>query len=399
MILTVVILAAVTAILASALASERERFRAAYARVETAKARRAALSGLHYALASLQTIDPSSVTKLDDWYEVGSQAEDRHLVGEGSFRLQVVDASSLVNLNTATEDQLSNLGLTTEQIDSLLDWREEGNMPRTEGAKDEFYNTLTYPYNAKLRRLDSLDELLLVKGFDPSTLLQSLEQTGTSGYTLRPLYSLCTVDSFSPNTGPSGAQKANINSASVEQLVQAGLPPQVAAAVIALRNSQGPFQSLGAALRAPGMNADSAAALVDGFMVGAQPRTEGRINVNTATEEVLATMPEITSDVAQSIVSQQSAGFQSLGALLQVPGFTLETLQATVDRLTISSETFLVRIEGRAGSIRYPLEVVVRANGGAVRVVKTLDPPKSDMRELWGWADDPTNDVDLGETQ
>ncbi|MBV6458129.1 MAG: hypothetical protein HONBIEJF_01252 [Fimbriimonadaceae bacterium] len=389
MVLTIAVLAILLAMLATIVAGVNADARATIGRTDKLKAKIAAESGIAYALSILQRQAPGPATQLDEWFGIGNEASDRYLSGQASFRMQIVDAAGLVNLNTATEQQLLNMGLTTEQVDSLLDWREDGLAPRTEGAKDEYYNTLENPYNAKLRRLDSLDELMQVKGFDAATLMQSPEQANSSGVTAIPIASVATVDSYSPSSGQ------NINAVTQQQLQQAGIPPQLAAAIIARRN-QGQFTNLGDVLRVVGMTNQAATVLVNNYQVGAQPRTEGKLNINTASLEALTTIPEITPDVADAIISRQAAGFQNLGELLQVPGITLQTLAATVDRFSVQTDVFLVRIEGFSGAVRYPLEVVVRVAADRPRILKVLTPLESDMRVLWGWADDPTGDITLG---
>lgn len=397
MILTLVVLAAVTALLASAVARENAEVRSTITRLELRRARLAAESGVQRALALFLAQDPNLVSQQDDWFQFGNESADRFLIGNDSFRIQVVDASSRVNLNTAPESDLQNLGLSTEQIDSLLDWREEGTTPRTEGAKDEYYNSLANPYNAALRRLSTLDELLLIKGFDPNSLIQVPETSNTSGVTPRPLYSLATVDSFAPNTDAQGQQKQNLNQAQVGQLVQRGIPIQVAAAIIARRNQVGgQFTSFAQVLTVNGMTNEAAGAIVDGFSLTGAPRSEGLINVNTATADVLMSVTGMTSDVADAIISRQSAGITALSELLQVPGFTVQLLAATADRLTTKSETFLVRVIGQSGTSQTALEAVISINGGTPKIVKVMDTPVRDMRALWGWPDEATNDVDAG---
>lgn len=400
MLLTIVVLAAVTALLAAAVGMERAQVNDTVLRLEKAKARIAAESGISRAMSVFLTQQQGPVSHVDDWFALGNQSSDLFRVGDVAFRLQVIDACSLVNLNAAPEGDLQNLGLTVEQIDSLLDWRETGTTPRTDGAKDDYYNALPNPYNAGLRRLDTVDEVMLIKGFDSNTLLQTPTASTTSGVTPRPLYAWSTVDSFSPSSNSGGQQPGNINTVQANQLTQAGVPANVAAAIIARRGAVGgQFTTLGQALQVPGMNIQIAGTIVDNFMIGGQPRVEGKINVNTASEDVLMTVNGMTSDVAQSITSRQDAGMQNLSEVLQVPGFTLELAQQTIDRFTTTSEIFIVRVEGQSGSARVPLEAVISLNGGQPRIVKVYDAPLNDMTELWGWPTDTTNEVVLTEEQ
>lgn len=396
LVLTLVVLTAVVAILAATAASQRQAFDSARGRIETIRARAAAEAGLQRAIAILAEQGAGTVNQTNDWFNLGTQGDENFLVGDASFRLQIKDAGGFVNLNTATEEQLGTLNLTQEQIDSLLDWREASETSRPEGAKNDYYATLPEPYKARLRRMESLDELLLVKGFDASVLYRDdREQTSSEGITPQALYRLATVDSSSPNQTPGGQQKTNINNANQQQLTQAGLSPQVAQAII-LRRTGTAFTTMGEVLGVAGVNEQNAGALLDNFMTGTAASSEGLININTATEDVLSTIPGLSADIAASIVSRQSSGFASLGELLQVSGFNLALLRQTADRFTIASERYLIRIEGKAGGTIVAVEAVVSV-GQTPTILKTLDPPYQNMRELWQWTDETSTETVLGD--
>jgi DNA uptake protein ComE-like DNA-binding protein len=68
-------------------------------------------------------------------------------------------------------DALMKLPNMTEEIaDSILDWIDPDDDPRTSGAESSYYLSLSAPYKAKNGPLNSLDELLLVKGVTPDLL-------------------------------------------------------------------------------------------------------------------------------------------------------------------------------------------------------------------------------------
>jgi len=95
-----------------------------------------------------------------------------------TVRYGFTDECARLDINTATEDQLRTLFTevipTSTDFDvdindlvaSLLDWREGGNSPRPGGAKDEYYQTLRPPYRGKKAPFSTVEELLLVKGFN-----------------------------------------------------------------------------------------------------------------------------------------------------------------------------------------------------------------------------------------
>lgn len=91
------------------------------------------------------------------------------------FRYGVIDESRKLNLNALMKidssgqvaqtalDALPNM--TEDIVNPILDWIDsKSTTPRANGAKDEYYGGLTPPYRCKNGPLDSLDEMLLIKG-------------------------------------------------------------------------------------------------------------------------------------------------------------------------------------------------------------------------------------------
>lgn len=420
LIIALAVLAGLVALVASVAASQQLAVRAEANRINSVRARIAAEAGIQRALAAIAgtiqdtstattgtaatgtTVQGQAQLQTDEWYTLGNKGEERFTVGGATFRIEIVDAGSLVNLNTALEAQLNQLPLTTEQVASLLDWREVGTTARTEGAKDEYYNALEKPYNAKLRRMDSFDELLNIRYFTPVDLYQVNDNSSTT--TPLPaltdgrqavLYDLATVDSFNAQLQPSGTAMVNINTANVSQrLVQAGMSLQTAQ-TLAPGTAAPSFADIGAVLAAVRNPADQAIVL-DAVTTSPATRVEGKINLNTASEAVLMSIPQMTQDLAQGIVAYQSTGFTKLSDLLQVSGFTdTNNLQRFAPYFTVRSSIFLVRIVGECGGTQVALEAVVDTSSQAPRLIKMHDQPYSDMPTRWGWQPDPTNDTVL----
>ena len=86
--------------------------------------------------------------------------------------VRISDESGKIPINLVTEGLLrqilTHLGLEMQQADeitaSILDWRDEDDEVRVNGAESEYYLDRPTPYVAKNARLDSLQELLLIKG-------------------------------------------------------------------------------------------------------------------------------------------------------------------------------------------------------------------------------------------
>jgi type II secretory pathway component PulK len=179
--------------------------RRAAARLGTAaQARAAAVSGVHYAAAMLA--DPTTFANdlandptADGAFPetavgtgAGPRQESRFVLvaaapdGSGGFRQRygaVVDEGGKLNVNALIAqdpagqvlyDALMKLpNMTAEVADAIVDWVDVDDDPRTGGAESSYYLGLAQPYRAKNGPLNSLDELLLVKGVTPQLLYGS----------------------------------------------------------------------------------------------------------------------------------------------------------------------------------------------------------------------------------
>ncbi|RYG45549.1 hypothetical protein EON79_12375 [bacterium] len=419
-VITLAILAGLIAILASTVANQRQGFQDVLARVEGDRARSMAFAGVQRAVAAIAASQSGSTaassssassasdnsTNLNqEWATVGDNGNEKLIVGQGSFRLQIVDASSLLNINTVKEDQLEKLPLTQEQIESWLDYREAGATARANGAKDDYYSNLTKPYNAALKRMETVDQLLQVKGFTPALLYQAATNQSSNGTTITGqdggdliLADILTASSYSPNTNSEGQAKTNINAqgTSLQALVQAPLSlPQNLAQQIASRKDWG---GIGELLALPGATqADVAQRILDNLTISAGTRIEGKINLNTVTEPVLNAIPQLTSDMVQSILQRQTQGFATLGELASVPGFSGTPLQDTADLFTVSSQSFLVRVIGTAGDQSRAIEAFVEVREGVPVIVQIFEPPFNDMRSRWFWQEEATSETTIAE--
>jgi general secretion pathway protein K len=114
----------------------------------------------------------SSFDALDqDWVTNGTLYVDREL-GEGKYNVKVIDEESKLPINRLTQDQLRRLmdllGIDPSDgdviVDSILDWKEPGDLHRLNGAKSDYYESLSPPYRAKGAPLDRVEELLLIRG-------------------------------------------------------------------------------------------------------------------------------------------------------------------------------------------------------------------------------------------
>jgi general secretion pathway protein K len=95
-----------------------------------------------------------------------------HELGDGKYNVKITDEESKLPINLLSQDQLRRLmdllGIDPSDgdviVDSILDWREPGDLHRLNGAKSDYYESLSPPYSAKNAPLDRVEELLLIRG-------------------------------------------------------------------------------------------------------------------------------------------------------------------------------------------------------------------------------------------
>lgn len=126
--------------------------------------------------------DANKSPQTDDLTEDWAKPLPPIAVEGGAMTGRIRDAQGRFNLNSLFNGPtrspgdmkvytrlLQSLSLNDPQlIDSLLDWIDPN--PSTNGAKDIYYLTLQPPYRAANQRLESVDELRLVKGYDAKTV-------------------------------------------------------------------------------------------------------------------------------------------------------------------------------------------------------------------------------------
>ncbi len=177
------------------------------------------------------------------------------------------DESAKLNLNTllainrakrgAGRTALMALpGMTEEIAAAILDWLDTNERPREFGAEAEYYSMLDPAYGPANGPLQTIEELLLVRGVTPGLLFgvdvnrNGIVDAGESGAT-----SIDGVDnsdgamtfgwsayltshSLETNVGPDGSEKINLNASKMEPLfdrLTAALDEQQATFIVAYR--------------------------------------------------------------------------------------------------------------------------------------------------------------------
>lgn len=150
---------------------------------------------------------------------------------QGSFTVSITDESGKVDINQINDansdilrNLLGNLGVAKEDsdtiVDSMMDWIDADDLHHTNGVESDYYESLPHPYKAKNDKLDTVEELLLVKGMTPDILYG---KDGKKG-----LIDFITVNSKSRSVNAAAAPKEVL-------MAFPGITPETADEIINLR--------------------------------------------------------------------------------------------------------------------------------------------------------------------
>ncbi len=247
--------------------------------------------------------------------------------GNGNATWTIVDLERKANINTANEAILqqallvmgADAGEMTPVVNCILDWIDPDDTPRIQGAESQYYQGLSPPYYAKNGPIDDLSELLLIKYITPE------------------LYWGITSTNYQPG-----------------------------------------------AVRPPGSRLGRNAALPS-YTVGLTglftPLSRGKININTASPEVLQLIPGMTEEFAQAIVSARGGEddgsglvgpYRSVMQVVRVPelpraGPVINALQQFCD---VRSYTFEVHVDAQVGGYhRHFVGILGRASPRDVQIL------------------------------
>jgi len=344
----------------------------------------------------------------------------------GGIIYGISDEESRLNVNTASMQQFTNLnGMTVDIAKAILDWRGAANAnandnnnngadpnnpsPTGVGASDDYYMGLQPPYQPRHGPLQTVRELLLVRGVTRDLLFGSdKRQNGLlppagdgeddsfdgdlNADTDAGWAELFTVASTEKNVDAAGQDRVNVQTADENTLTGVkGITSAMARAIVSYRG-QNQFQSIANLLdvtaqqnqgqnsgnnqnsngrsqsgnqnsgNSSGSNSGGSGNKIineDDFIQFADNVTtvdgqdlSGMININTASKDVLMCLPGVDRNLAQAIIlyRQSSGYFPNTGELLKVGGMTTDIFKQVAPLVTARSETFRILSEGRVTS-------------------------------------------------
>mgnify|MGYP000908190185 CR=1 FL=1 len=294
--------------------------------------------------------------------------------GRSELVFELTDESAKLNLNTASAEMLEFLpGMTPALAAAIIDWRDSNSELTVNGAEDETYQRLNPPYRCKNAPFDSLDELRLVAGMYPEILYGEdanlngvLDPNENDGDTSPPLdnrdgqLDSGILEYLTVWSRESNAARTNLNDPQgLATVLQETLGNERATEVLlGLGGGQGGqggqgggntnltlnFRSLLEFHVRSGLTPEEFMLVETNLTATTNAFTPGLVNVNTASESVLACIPGIGVDLAATLVAARQVNASSGSSLSWVkdvlgdaqaiqagPYLTAQTYQFTAD--------------------------------------------------------------------
>ena len=156
-----------------------------------------AQSGVEIARALIQEDDPSYDGLDEKWAQMATFSQgSQGLFPEGHFRGFLVDENSKLNVNALVdtfgnvvqkkkeqlERLLSLLGYDAGFLEALLDWLDPDDKRRPLGAEGDEYRAQGLGYRPKNGPMDTLGEMLLIPGVEPTVFHGTGEREGLKNF-------------------------------------------------------------------------------------------------------------------------------------------------------------------------------------------------------------------------
>jgi len=260
---------------ARAAANELQRTRALYA----------AHAGIQRAILAVEQDQTGYASPLSEWAQLDSETDQFPFPDDEQYEVTVTDECGKINLNAADEELLARLpAMSDEMIDSILDWRDQDDETRPDGAEFDYYSRLRPPRVCANREFLTLPELLLVRGVSKDAYFgrkvagqarfETTAQQETGQEDTLPLEELFTVYGGADDMDAQGQERLNINVADTTALAERTdgvLTEGDVQAIVDYRGSVGAFDSIGDLLRVEGISRQKLQQVADVLTTRSRP--------------------------------------------------------------------------------------------------------------------------------
>lgn len=395
------IVAIMTAIIAVVSQTSRLDMKMATATADEVRCKWACRAGTENAIAILAE-DLRDTDCLQDLWSDNEEAFTEVSLEGCTYDVQVTDEAGKLNVNTITRDQLMALPYMESQIaDAILDWRDRNEEPRAEGVESGYYGNLPIPYTARNGPFRTVRELLKVKGvtedllYGEDTNLNGLldynEQDGElspprdngDDYLDEGWFAYLTCYSYERNVDGAGNRRVNINEAD-ERRLASELQISDAHARWIVQNRGDGYDSIADVLgdndsgqsqngsdQAQPLDRQTFSQIVDKITISNDESIPGKVNINTAPQEVLRSLfggDDEAEQLAYTVIADRASllyGMESIAELLDKQSMTTERFKRIADRITVRSDVFTIRCVATADVSGARLETECVVDRGA----------------------------------
>ncbi len=309
--------------------------------------------------------------------------DTNNAIGPGQLSFGLVDEASKVNLNSASSNILAALMVSLPRANpdlalAILDWRDTN----ATGAYQTYYATRPQPYQCKNAAFETVDELRLLYGADMDTLVgEDANRNGVldlnesdenhNGVLEAGVLEYVTVFTREPNTYSNGTARVSLRSVlptgPLPTLLENALGVGRAQTILAnlgLQQNTGAGRNGQAGRGGPPvrggtggqsvpivnftspldfylqskMTADEFAQIANDITVTNGAYIDGRINVNTASATVLASLSGLDSNpqLAQTLVTYRQSNPDKLGSIAWIVDALGENNSSVLEALKLT---------------------------------------------------------------
>jgi len=331
---------------------------------------------------------------VDEWSDNAADFNDVAL-GDCRFTVRVIDEASKLNVNTVTKEQLMSLEYMTEEIaDAIVDWRDKDDNAGAAGAEEGYYQNLPFGYSIRNGPFGTIRELLRVKGITQELLygedtnfngkLDFNECDGEDSWPAdngddkldKGWIAYLTCYSYDKNVDGYGNRRVNINKAKERRLRRAlNISRGQAKWIVENRKKDG-YKSIADLIsnnslkkgsgnnssknnsrgnsgkrevQAEPLDMQTFRRIADQITTRNEREIPGRININTASREVLTALlggGESAESLADDIIAYRGGlgmGMSSIADVLDVRSMKVDKFKKIADLITVRSDVFTVR--------------------------------------------------------
>ena len=344
--------------------------------------------------------DETSASDDDDLYKAMEVGEGYFWVlypdleDDDDYAYGLTDESGKINLNSASEEILLKLpGMTSELAASIIDWRDEDSEVTTGGAEDEYYLLQSEPYNCKNAPLQTVEEILLIKGASEQLLYGEdtnlngvLDDHENDGELSEPsddrdgrldvgFYDYVTVYSEEANADSDGGERINVSESTTRSELQSALQEVVdedrALEIMNMMSTNPSYDNIIDFYYQVGLTSEEFAQLADKLTTSDEETLSGLVNVNTASKEVLLCLPGLDESDVEALLSYRERNGEQTSLAWIVDVLDQDKAIAIGSYITARSSQYLADIVCLSGNGRAykRYRAVFDVQGGSPRLV------------------------------